>query len=164
MKSLALEVGDKAIAAARITDNNLPELVMRVPIPPLDAWIECRNLLLDVAGDDEVATIGIACLELRGNRLDTPTPGSSDQWPTGRELKSAVQRTFPAAVIRVASHRTCVLLAESYTGSYTGLISSEELALAGAGILARLECSLRIPSKTCLHQSIRRRYQDQRPT
>lgn len=176
MKSLALEVGDKGIAAARIADKDQPGLVVRLPIPTLDGWIACRDLLLDVAGDDEIATIGIACLVPAGNTFDVPTPDSDEQWPKVSDLKSAVQRTFPAAVIYMAPYGTCVSLAESQTGG----LPSEELALAGAGILAQLAYKRRLadnllqseadmtagtaqsshPSpKTCLHQTIRRRYQ-----
>lgn len=181
MKSLALEVGDKGIAAARITDEDLPGPVVRVPIPPLDGWLACRNLLLDVAGEDEIAAIGIACLDPGSVALAAPIPGSAAQWPSGSELKSAVQRTFPAAVIYIAPYRTCVSLAASHTGE----LPSEESALTGAGILAQLAYERRIVDillhseaaatartaessqihpKACPHQSIRRRYQNPRYT
>ncbi|NKY31469.1 hypothetical protein HGA13_00060 [Nocardia speluncae] len=177
MKSLALEVGIKGIAAARITDEDLPVLVVRVPIPPLDGWIVCRDLLLDVAGDDEIAAIGIASLDPGSDTFAAPIPTTAAQWPTGSELKSAVQRTFPAAAIYVAPYRTCVSLAESHTGG----LPSEELALIGAGILTQLANEHRpveiflypraritartpegspIPPRACTHQSIRWRYQD----
>ncbi|MGW6330852.1 hypothetical protein [Nocardia rhamnosiphila] len=173
---LALEVGDNGIAVARITDNDLPGLVVRVPTPPLDGWIVCRNLLLDVAGDDEITTIGIACPDPGSSTPDTPTR-SSEQWPAGSDLKNAVQRTFPAAVVYLAPYRTCVSLAESQNGG----LPSDELALAGAGILALLAYKRRLvdilrrleadaaagapegshtPPRACLHQTIRWRYQD----
>ncbi|MEU1955606.1 hypothetical protein ACH474_25130 [Nocardia rhamnosiphila] len=173
MNSLALEVGDNGIAVARITDNDLPGLVVRVPTPPLDGWIVCRNLLLDVAGDDEITTIGIACSVPGSSTLDTPTSGSTEQWPAGSDLKNAVQRTFPAAAIYLAPYRTCVSLAESQNDG----LPSEELALAGAGILALLAYKRRLVDilrrleagalegshtspRACLHQTIRWRYQD----
>ncbi|WP_063130197.1 hypothetical protein [Nocardia fusca] len=177
MNSLALKVGDNGIAVARITDNDLPGLVVRVPIPPLDGWIVCRNLLLDIAGDDEITTIGIACPDPGSSTLDTPTPGSSEQWPAGSHLKNAVQRTFPAAAIYLAPYRTCISLAESHNGG----LPSEEPALAGAGILALLAYKRRLVGilrrleadaaadalegsqtspRACLHQTIRWRYQD----
>ncbi|MGW0178863.1 hypothetical protein [Nocardia sp. NPDC003345] len=179
MTSLALEVGNTGIAVARIADNDVPGLVLRMPIPPLDGWIACRNLLLDIAGEDEIATIGIACRDLDSSR-PAAGPASAERWQKDSDLKSAVQRTFPAATIFSASYHLCVSLAEYHTGG----LPPEKLALTGAGILARLaslrrladglervasdspagiaDCS-RTPPRACVHRNIRRRHPGPRP-
>ncbi|WP_280378072.1 hypothetical protein [Nocardia wallacei] len=116
MTVLALAIGDAEFTASAVAAGIGASDIRRIPVPAAAKWNACRDLLLEIAGDDEITAIGIAC----PNPSDLPA--------------AAVRRMFPVAIVQVATRELCRLLAERSLGPVAG----PEVVLAGAGILALL--------------------------
>ncbi|RDI54511.1 ROK family protein [Nocardia mexicana] len=133
MTVMALEVGRAEFAASRIGAESGSWDIRRVPVPVDDAWTTCRDLLLDVAGDEEVTAVVIACPGPVHRPSGIIAPDGIPQWRNGFGIAEAVRRLFPVAIVRVATDGLCLTLAERGGGSGWG-----DAILAGAGTLALL--------------------------
>ncbi|WP_433722639.1 ROK family protein [Nocardia sp. CA-129566] len=134
MTVLALDIGPAEFAASRVDGGADTRHIQRIPIPADAVWDGCRDLLLDVAGDDEITAVGIACPGPIDKSAGMIAPAAIPQWRSGFDIVTAVRRLFPAAAVEVATDGLCVSLTERYLG---GAHHSEAM-LAGAGILALL--------------------------
>ncbi|WP_433715712.1 hypothetical protein ACQP2U_18045 [Nocardia sp. CA-084685] len=88
MTVLALDIGPAEFAASRVSGGVGTGDIKRIPAPANAVWEGCRDLLLDVAGDDEITAVGIACpgpIDRSAGRYVVAT-GRSEQIP---EPKSA---------------------------------------------------------------------------
>lgn len=132
MTVLALEIGAAGFAASRVAAGIGTRDVRRIPVPADGVWDACRDLLLDVAGDDEITAVGIACPGPIDKSAGVVAPAGIAQWCTGFGIVAAVRRLFPVAIVRMASDGLCLTLAERSIGSAAGA----EAILTGAGILA----------------------------
>ncbi|MEU0504530.1 hypothetical protein [Nocardia sp. NPDC005998] len=134
MTVLALDIGPAEFAASRVAGRVCTRDILRIPIPANAVWDGCRDLLLDVAGDDEIAAVGIACAGPIDKLAGMIAPAGVPQWHSGFNIVTAVRRLFPVAAVEVATDGLCVTLTERNLG---GAHRSEAI-LAGAGILGLL--------------------------
>lgn len=132
MTVLALDIGPVEFAASRVDGGVGMRDIQRIPIPANAVWDGCRDLLLDVAGDDEITAVGIACPGPIDKSAGMILPSGIPQWHSGFDIVTAVRRLFPVAAVEVATDGLCVTLTERNLG---GAHHSEAI-LAGAGILA----------------------------
>lgn len=132
MTVLALEIGSAEFAASRVAAGIGTRDIRRIPVPADGVWDACRDLLLDVAGDDEITAVGIACPSPIDKSAGVVAPTGITQWRSGFGIVAAVRRLFPVAIVRMASDGLCLTLAERSIGSAAGA----EAILTGAGILA----------------------------
>ncbi|WP_227984102.1 hypothetical protein [Nocardia spumae] len=131
MTVLAMAIGNSTFAVAPVTVDLGADQVRRLPVPVLTDWYSCRDLLLDVAGDDEITAIGIACPD---TVYGTMTAATMQRWRRGFTVVAAVRRLFPVAVVEMATDRLCETLAYRTFGAGDRV----DPALAGAGVLALL--------------------------
>lgn len=126
MTVLALAIGHAEFTASTVAAGVGASDIRRIPVPAQAKWDACRDLLLEVAGEDEITAIGIAY----------PEPGDLSaaifQRPKASGIVAAVRRMFPVAIVQVATRDLCRMLAERTLGPVPG----PEAVLAGAGILA----------------------------
>ncbi|MEV6341649.1 hypothetical protein AB0M12_43900 [Nocardia vinacea] len=134
MTVLALDIGPAEFAASRVGGGVGAWDIKRIPIPANAVWDGCRDLLLDVAGDDEITAVGIACPGPIDRSAGMIAPAGIPQWHSGFDIVTAVRGLFPVAAVEVATDGLCVTLTERNLG---GAHHSEAI-LAGAGILALL--------------------------
>lgn len=128
MTVLALAIGRAEITASTVAAGVGASDIRRIPVPAVAKWDACRDLLLEVAGDDEITAIGIACPDPG----ELPAVAAIFQRPKGSGIVAAVRRMFPVAIVQVATRELCRMLAERSLGAVPG----PEAVLAGAGILA----------------------------
>ncbi|MBO0854724.1 MAG: ROK family protein [Nocardia sp.] len=137
MRLLALKIGSANFTAGHLIAGPGVAGIRRIPIPLNAAWETCRDLLINIADDDEVAAVGIAC----SGPIRTPdgaiAPPGISQWRSGFAIADAVRRTFPAATVEIASDRRCLRLAEQNITPVAGA----DMVLVGAGILALVTTS-----------------------
>ncbi|MEV5651539.1 hypothetical protein AB0L57_25090 [Nocardia sp. NPDC052254] len=131
MTVLAMSIGNSTFAVGPVTVDFGAEQVRRLPVPVLTDWYRCRDLLLDVAGDDEITAIGIACADTVYGPM---TAATMQRRPGGFTVVAAMRRLFPVAVVEMATDRLCETLAQRTFG----VGYQVEPALAGAGVLALL--------------------------
>ena len=131
MTVLAMAIGNSTFAVAPVTVDLDAAQVRRLPVPVLTDWYSCRDLLLDVSGDDEITAIGISCPDTVYGSM---TAATMQRWRRGFTVVTAVRRLFPVAVVEVATDRLCETLAHRSFGAGCRV----EPALAGAGVLALL--------------------------
>ena len=131
MTVLAMALGTSTFAVAPVTVDFGAEQVRRLPVPALTDWYVCRDLLLDVAGDDEITAIGIACPDTVCGSM---TAASMRRRRGSFTVVAAMRRLFPVAVVEMATDRLCETLAQRAFGFGDRV----EPALAGAGVLALL--------------------------
>jgi glucokinase len=134
MTVLALDIGPTEFAASRVDSGVGTRDIQRIPIPADAVWDSCRELLLDVAGDDEITAVGIACPGPIDKMAGMITPALIPQWHRGFGIVAAVRRLFPVAAVEMATDGLCVTLTERNLGG----VHHSEAILAGAGILALL--------------------------
>jgi glucokinase len=134
MTVLALDIGPAEFAASRVDSGVGTRDIQRIPIPADAVWNSCRDLLLDVAGDDEITAVGIACPGPIDKSAGIIAPALIPQWHRGFGIVAAVRRLFPIAAVEVATDGLCVTLTELNLGG----VHHSEAILAGAGILALL--------------------------
>ncbi|WP_330232195.1 hypothetical protein OHA40_06690 [Nocardia sp. NBC_00508] len=132
MTILALEIGAAEFAASRVAADAGARGIRRIPVPADAVWDACRDLLLDVAGDDEITAVGIACPGPIDRSAEVVAPSGIAEWRGGFGIVAAVRRLFPVAVVRMATDGLCLTLVERSVGSASGA----EAILSGAGILA----------------------------
>ncbi len=132
MNALALNISPVTFAAGRVTAYSNVTGIRRIPRPAHAAWESCRELLLDVAGDDEIAAIGIAYPRPVHHPAGLASAGIH-QRGSGFALQSAVQRMFPAAIVHLATNCRCLQLAQQNTTIDAGA----DTVLIGAAILTR---------------------------
>ncbi|NEW39270.1 hypothetical protein GV794_02360 [Nocardia cyriacigeorgica] len=131
MTVLALAIGAKVLAAGRVRSSGTHAIRYK-PLPAAEAWWSCRDLLLDVAGDDEITAVGIACAGRLGGPAGTAAWAGIPGRCGGFGMVAAVRKMFPAAVVRMGTEGLCAALAARQPG--TG--GDVEPVLAGAEVLA----------------------------
>lgn len=117
MTILALEIGSGGFAASPVADDVEEDAIRRVPIPANAAWDRCRDLLLEVAGGDDVTAVGIASPGPLDMAAGVVAPPGIAEWQAGFGLVEAVQKLFPAAAVRLALDGVCLALAERNFGA-----------------------------------------------
>lgn len=132
MTALALVFRATEFAADRVVGIGGRTLAWR-EIPAHGVWQSCRDLLLDVAGDDEITAVGIAAAGRIRMRAGVVAPAEILEWRRGFGIVAAVQRMFPVAAVQLAPGSMCAALAARGIGAVT----SGDM-LAGAGLLALL--------------------------
>ncbi|MEV5835953.1 hypothetical protein [Nocardia sp. NPDC052112] len=130
--ALALVFRPTEFAADRVVGIDGRTLVWR-EIPARGVWQSCRDLLLDVAGDDEITAVGIAAAGRIRMRAGVVAPAEILEWRAGFGIVAAVQRIFPVAAVQLAPCGMCTALAARGTGA-----AASGDVLAGAGLLALL--------------------------
>lgn len=145
MNALALDIGPVAFAAARVTAWSGITGTRRLPTPAHAVWESCRELLLDVSGDDEIAVVGIACAGPIHHAAGLIAPAGIDSWRHGFALADAVRRMFPAAAVEIAADCHCLRLAERNTSARV----DADMILAGAAILTRTAGRSRASAASC---------------
>ncbi|MEV5838607.1 ROK family protein [Nocardia sp. NPDC052112] len=134
MTVLALDIGPTEFAANQVVGRVGTRDIRRIPIPANAVWDGCRGLLLDVAGDDEITAVGIACPGPIDKSAGIIAPTRIPQWHRGFDIVTAVRRLFPVAAVEVATDGLCLTLTERNVGG----AHHPEAILVGAGILALL--------------------------
>lgn len=145
MSALALDIGPVTFAAGRITAWPGITGTRRIPTPAHAVWESCRELLLDVAGDDEIAAVGIACAGPIRHTTGLIAPAGIQSWRHGFALADAVRRMFPAATVEIATDCHCLMLAERHAGAQV----DADTILAGAAILTRTAGRPSVPPASC---------------
>ena len=136
MRALALDIGVDNFFAGQVNTVVGLRDVETARIPATAVWVTCRDLLLDVAGEDEIAAVAIACRAPFQGSAGVIAPAGILEWRGGFAIVAAVQRMFPAAVVEIATDRQCLQLAGRYLtpgwGSHAVLIGAAILAVAAA--------------------------------
>jgi hypothetical protein len=136
MKALALEIRPDIFLAGQVSEAAGLRCIERIRVPASAVWDTCRDLLLDAAGEDEIAAVGIACRAPINGSAGLVAPDGIVEWRGGFAIVAAVQRMFPAAVVEIATDCQCLMLAGRGCtpgwGSYTVLTGAAILALAAA--------------------------------
>ncbi|MEU8896676.1 ROK family protein [Nocardia sp. NPDC048505] len=117
MTILALDIGATKIAVGVVGQEGMTREVGRIQVPQTGVWEACQELLLSVAGDDDVPIIGIGA----AGPVDAPSgslsPLNIPEWADGFPIVSAVKELFPAASVRFAIDGVCLALAERHFGA-----------------------------------------------
>ncbi|MEV0249223.1 ROK family protein [Nocardia sp. NPDC050712] len=117
MTILALDVGATKIAVGVVGADGMTKEVGRIQVPPTGVWEACQELLLSVAGDDDVPIIGIGA----AGPVDAPSgslsPLNIPEWSEGFPIVAAVKELFPEASVRFAIDGVCLALAERHFGA-----------------------------------------------
>jgi glucokinase len=145
MSALALDIGPVNFTAGRVSARSAVVDVRRISTPVHAAWESCRELLLDVARDDEIAAVGIACAGPILDRTGFIASAAVLEWTSGFPLADSVRRLFPAAAVDIATDCHCLGLAER---SAADAVNADTI-LAGAGILARAAERSCAPQRLC---------------
>ncbi|WP_433630989.1 hypothetical protein [Nocardia sp. CA-120079] len=132
MTALALVLRRAEFAADRVVGIDGRTLAWR-QIPARGVWQSCRELLLDVAGDDEITAVGIAAAGRMRMRAGVVAPAEILEWRGGFGIVAAVQRMFPIAAVQLAPRSMCAALSARGVG-----VAASEDVLTGAGLLALL--------------------------
>ncbi|WP_067900432.1 ROK family protein [Nocardia vaccinii] len=117
MKILALEIGATRLSVGPVGEDVDPDDYRRIPVPAEDVWDECRDLLLDYAGGDEVAAVGIASAGPIDLAAGVIAPNDIPEWRTGFGIVEQVRKMFPAASVALALDGACLALAERNFGA-----------------------------------------------
>ncbi|WP_194816156.1 ROK family protein [Nocardia sp. XZ_19_385] len=117
MTILALDIGATKIAVGVVGNDGMTQEVGRIQVPATGVWEACQELLLSVAGDDDVPIIGIGT----AGPVDAPSgslsPLNIPEWSSGFPIVSAVKELFPSASVRFAIDGVCLALAERHFGA-----------------------------------------------
>ncbi|MFI6773688.1 ROK family protein [Nocardia sp. NPDC050412] len=130
MTVLALEIGPEGFAVTRVADDAEAEDVRRAPIPSGAAWPTCRDLLLEVAQNQEVTAVGIASSGPVDMAAGVVAPADIPEWRTGFALTEAVQKTFPTALVQLALDGVCLGLAERNFGAASQVMDSLSVSVS----------------------------------
>ncbi|MGW4767748.1 ROK family protein [Nocardia sp. NPDC004278] len=117
MTMLALEIGPDGFAASRVEDNVGADEIRRVPIPARAAWDTCRDLLVEVAGGEDVTRVGIGSVGPLDMAAGVVAPPGIAEWAAGFALVSAVEKLFPDALVLLTLDGVCLSLAERNFGA-----------------------------------------------
>ncbi|MGK8520803.1 ROK family protein [Nocardia asteroides] len=139
MAILALDIGATKFAAGVVGRAAEVCDVRTVDVPDAGVWDACRALLLAVAGETRVDSVGIGAAGPVDVRTGVTGPLNIPEWKAGFPLVAAVQELFPGAAIRFAIDGACLALAEHRLGALRGV--SDALAMTvssgiGGGIVA----------------------------
>jgi glucokinase len=119
MRILALEIGAGRLSVGPVGEDVDPDDFRRIPIPAEEVWDECRDLLLDFAGGDEVAAVGIASAGPIDLAAGVIAPNDIPEWRMGFGIVEHVRKMFPAAAVGLALDGACLALAERNFGATT---------------------------------------------
>ncbi|MEV4203475.1 ROK family protein [Nocardia salmonicida] len=139
MAVLALDIGATKFAAGVVDPHYGLHGVRRAAAVSADPWATCRQLLVAVAGDNEVSAVGIGS----AGPVDVPAgvirPLNLAAWRDGFAIVEQVRALFPNAVVRLAIDGACLVLAEHRVGGLRGVDNGLALTVSsgvGGGIIA----------------------------
>ncbi|MQY23653.1 ROK family protein [Nocardia macrotermitis] len=138
MTILALEIGPEGFAVGPVAEDADDEDIQRIPIPAEGVWDACRDLLLDVAADEEVTAVGIASAGPIDMSAGVIAPIDIAEWQTGFAIVEAVQKLFPVAVVRLAIDGVCLGLAERTFGATHSVMDAMSVTVShriSAGVM-----------------------------
>lgn len=138
MTMLALEIGPDVFAASRVADDVGADEIRRVSIPAHAAWGSCRDLLLEVAGGEDVTRVGIGSIGPLDMAAGVVAPPGIAEWATGFALVSAVEKLFPGAIVQLALDGVCLGLAERNFGAMNDVLDAVAVTVSdriGAGVM-----------------------------
>jgi glucokinase len=138
MRVLALDIGATKFAAGVVHAGRQVREVRTVMVPAGGVWDSCRNLLLEVAGQERVTAIGIGSAGPVDVRSGIAAPLNLPEWSSGFPIVAAVQELFPEAVIRFAIDGACLALAEHHVGGLRGVRDGLAMTVSsgiGGGII-----------------------------
>ncbi|MDE1675317.1 ROK family protein [Nocardia gipuzkoensis] len=121
MTVLALDIGATKLAAGRVASDGDVHDIRTVAVPATSVWDACRQLLLEVAADDEVQRLGIGSAGPVDTTAGATAPFNIPEWRTGFPIVAAAQELFPSATIRFAMDGVCLALAEHRFGAARGI-------------------------------------------
>ncbi|MGW0636269.1 ROK family protein [Nocardia salmonicida] len=139
MAVLALDIGATKFAVGVVDPHYGLHGVRRAAAASDDPWATCRQLLVAVAGDNEVSAVGIGS----AGPVDVPAgvirPLNLAAWRNGFAIVERVRALFPNAVVRLAIDGACLVLAEHRVGGLRGVDNGLALTVSsgvGGGIIA----------------------------
>ncbi|MEV6280201.1 ROK family protein [Nocardia sp. NPDC051832] len=113
---LALEIGSARFASCRISvDDGMAEVVQR-PAPTSSPWMTCEELMLEAAGTEPIAAVGICAagpIDMADGVVAAP---GIPEWRTGFGIVKAVGKLFGSAPALLAVDGVCFGLAERHFG------------------------------------------------
>ncbi|WP_067716692.1 ROK family protein [Nocardia yamanashiensis] len=121
MVALAVDIGGTKFAAALVDAEDRPIDAQRIAVPPARVWAACRDLLLSVAGDAEVTSIGIGSAGPVDVTTGVAGPLNIPEWAAGFPIVESIRKLFPAAGIRFAIDGVALALAEQRWGAARGV-------------------------------------------
>ncbi|WP_067815773.1 ROK family protein [Nocardia inohanensis] len=121
MVALAVDIGGTKFAAALVDSEDRPVGAQRIAVPPAQVWAACRDLLLSVAGDSEVTSIGIGSAGPVDVTAGVAGPLNIAEWAAGFPIVESIRKLFPAAEIRFAIDGVALALAEQRWGAARGV-------------------------------------------
>lgn len=121
MVALAVDIGGTKFAAALVDAEDRPIDAQRIAVPPARVWAACRDLLLSVAGDAEVTSIGIGSAGPVDVTTGAAGPLNIPEWAAGFPIVESIRKLFPAAGIRFAIDGVALALAEQRWGAARGV-------------------------------------------
>ncbi|MGW5516809.1 hypothetical protein [Nocardia africana] len=143
-RALALEIRSDLFLVGRVSEVGLRR-VAHIRVPASAVWETCRDGLLDAAGEDEIAAVGIACRAPINGSAGLVAPDGILEWRGGFAVVAAVQRMFPAAVVEIATDCQCLILAGRGCTPGRGL----HAVLTGAAILALAAADRSVDRSLC---------------
>jgi glucokinase len=139
MAVLALDIGATKFAAGLVDPHYRLRGVRRAPAASDDPWAVCRDLLVAVAGDNEVSAVGIGAAGPVDVPAGTIRPLNLAAWRGGFAIVDHVRALFPNALVRLAVDGACLVLAEHRVGGLGGVDNGLALTVSsgvGGGIIA----------------------------
>jgi glucokinase len=139
MAVLALDIGATKFAAGLVDPHYRLCGVRRAPAASDDPWAVCRDLLVAVAGDNEVSAVGIGAAGPVDVPAGTIRPLNLAAWRSGFAIVDHVRALFPNALVRLAIDGACLVLAEHRVGGLGGVDNGLALTVSsgvGGGIIA----------------------------
>lgn len=130
MTVLALEIGSSGFAATRVADDVDTDDIRRIPIPATGAWDRCQELLLEVAGGDQVTALGVASAGPIDMAAGVIAPFEVPEWRAGFEIVRAARKLFPEAQVPLALDGVCLALAERGFGATSTVMDSLALSIS----------------------------------
>ncbi|WP_159842330.1 ROK family protein [Nocardia sp. CY41] len=124
MTVLALEIGSSGFAATRVADDVDTDDIRRIPIPATGAWDRCQELLLEVAGGNQVTALGIASAGPIDMAAGVIAPADVPEWRAGFGIVGAARKLFTEAQVPLALDGVCLALAERGFGATSGVMDS----------------------------------------
>ncbi|WP_067479298.1 ROK family protein [Nocardia amamiensis] len=138
MTVLALDIGATKLAVGRVAPDGGVHDIRVVAVPASSVWEVCRQLLLDVAAEDEVQRLGIASAGPIDTTIGVTAPFNIPEWQTGFCIVAATQELFPRATVRFAMDGVCLALAEQRFGAARGIPDALAMTVSsgiGGGLL-----------------------------
>ncbi|MEU0539039.1 ROK family protein [Nocardia sp. NPDC005978] len=120
MTILALEIGPSRFAVGRISETEGTQQMRVIAPPTRDVWAACRDLLIEVAGNDRITAVGIGASGPIDMAAGIIASAAIPEWRTGFAIAAAVREVFPHCVVMLALDGACHAMAESNLGSTRG--------------------------------------------